>query len=112
MKLDAKGDVSERPQQKVTVPAFWMGRYAVTQEQWKVVASWAKVKNDLTPDPSNFKGANRPVESISWEDAVEFCARLTKRLGGEYLLPNGAEWEHSFRRGLLLFARFFFDFED
>jgi formylglycine-generating enzyme required for sulfatase activity len=89
----------ESPQHQVTVPAFWMGRYAITQTQWKVVASWAKVKNDLNPDPSSFKGANRPVERITWDNAVEFCARLSKRLGREYRLPSEAEWEYACRGG-------------
>jgi formylglycine-generating enzyme required for sulfatase activity len=96
---EVQRDEDESPQHQVTVPAFWMGRYAVTQEQWKVVASWAKVKNDLNSDPSSFKGANRPVESITWDDAVEFCARLSKRLGREYRLPSEAEWEYACRGG-------------
>ena len=101
MTLDAKGDVSERPQHKVTVPAFWMGCYPITQAQWRVVAFFEKVERELKLDRSNFKGSRRPVEQIDWHNAVEFCVRLSKRLGEEDLLPNGAEWEYAPRRGLL-----------
>jgi formylglycine-generating enzyme required for sulfatase activity/uncharacterized caspase-like protein len=90
---------NESPQHSVTVPGFWMGRYAVTQAQWKVVASWPMVQTDLNEDPSKFKGANRPVESISWDEAVEFCARMSKRLRREYRLPSEAEWEYACRGG-------------
>jgi formylglycine-generating enzyme required for sulfatase activity/uncharacterized caspase-like protein len=89
----------ESPQHPVTVPAFWMGKYTITQAQWKIVASWEKVEKDLNLDPSKFKGTNRPVESISWDDAVEFCARLSKQLGREYRLPSEAEWEYACRGG-------------
>ena len=89
----------EDPQHSVTVSGFWMGMYPVTQAQWRVVASFAKVKHDLEPDPSHFKGDNRPVEKISWHDALEFCARLSQKTGREYRLPSEAEWEYACRAG-------------
>ena len=89
----------ESPQHWVTVQPFFMGKYAVTQAQWKVVAALAKVNRDLNPDPSRFKGANRPVERVSWEDAMEFCARLSKKTGRNYRLPSEAEWEYACRAG-------------
>lgn len=91
--------VTESPQHKVTVSSFWMGRYEVTQSQWKAVAWLPKVKIHLDPDPSKFKGANRPVEQVSWYDAVEFCTRLSKKLGREFRLPSEAEWEYACRAG-------------
>jgi formylglycine-generating enzyme required for sulfatase activity/uncharacterized caspase-like protein len=90
---------SESPQHTVTVPPFFMGKFPVTQAQWKAVAGFDKVKIDLEPDPSNFKGGNRPVESVSWDDAVEFCARLAKKTGKVYRLPSEAEWEYACRAG-------------
>jgi formylglycine-generating enzyme required for sulfatase activity len=66
----------EGPQHQVTVSSFFMGKYEVTQAQWRAVAGLPKVKIDLNPDPSNFKGDNLPVEQVSWEEAVEFCERL------------------------------------
>ena len=90
---------NESPQHWVTVSAFYMGKYVVTQAQWKAVASLAKVNQDLNPDPSDFKGANRPVEQVNWEDAIEFCARLSKKTGKKYRLPSEAEWEYACRAG-------------
>jgi formylglycine-generating enzyme required for sulfatase activity len=89
----------EGPQHEVTVPAFWMGRYAITQEQWKAVAKLPKISIDLNTDPSNFTGAKHPVETVSWTDATEFCARLSKKLGREFRLPSEAEWEYACRAG-------------
>jgi formylglycine-generating enzyme required for sulfatase activity len=71
---------TELPQHEVTVLPFHIGKFAVTQEQWSVVAGWEKVERDLNPDPARFKGDDRPVEQVSWHDAVEFCARLSKKL--------------------------------
>ncbi|MGA7937289.1 MAG: SUMF1/EgtB/PvdO family nonheme iron enzyme, partial [Kovacikia sp.] len=90
---------AEGPPHKVTVRAFWMGKYTVTQAQWRAVAALPKVTTDLKPAPSNFKGDNRPVEQVSWEDAIEFCARLSKQTGREYRLPSEAEWEYACRAG-------------
>lgn len=88
---------SERPQHRVTIKPFLMGKYTVTQAQWKAVANLRKVNLDLNPYPSNFKGANRPVERVSWYDAVEFCARLSRHTGKTYRLPSEAEWEYACR---------------
>ena len=125
----------ERPQHQVTVPPFFMGKYPVTQAQWRAVASRTdlKVEKDLDPDPSYFKdppkpplkrGASdsppfeggarggsptrwdRPVERVNWYDAVEFCARLSKLTGREYRLPGEAEWEYACRAGTT--TRFYF----
>ncbi|ALF55774.1 sulfatase-modifying factor protein [Nostoc piscinale CENA21] len=90
---------SESPQHNVTVPPFFMGKFPVTQRQWQAVAALDKVNIDLNPDPSRFKGANRPVERVSWDDAVEFCVRLLKKTGKIYRLPSEAEWEYACRAG-------------
>ncbi len=89
----------EKPQHEVTVQSFFMGKYPITQGQWKAVASLPKVKRDLEADPSHFKGGNRPVEKVSWFDAEEFCQRLSKETGREYRLPSEAEWEYACRAG-------------
>ncbi|MBD2616225.1 SUMF1/EgtB/PvdO family nonheme iron enzyme [Nostoc punctiforme FACHB-252] len=89
----------ERPQHQVTVPAFFMGKYPVTQAQWQAVASLPQVNREIDPDPSTFKGKNRPVESVSWYDAVEFCDRLFHQTGKSYSLPSEAEWEYACRAG-------------
>ncbi|WP_413199465.1 caspase, EACC1-associated type [Nostoc piscinale] len=90
---------SESPQHNVAVPSFFMGKFPVTQGQWKAVAAFDKVNIDLNPEPSRFKGANRPVEQVSWNDAIEFCARLSKKTGKIYRLPSEAEWEYACRAG-------------
>ena len=74
---------SESPQHGVTVGEFFMGRFPVTQAQWRVVAGFPKVDRDLKPNPSNFKSKteDRPVEQVSWWDAQEFCKRLSKKGG-------------------------------
>ncbi len=90
---------NEKPQHQVTIEPFYMGKYTATQAQWKAVAQLPKIKYDLDPDPSDFKGDNRPVEQVSWRDAVEFCARLSKKTGRNYRLPSEAEWEYGCRAG-------------
>jgi formylglycine-generating enzyme required for sulfatase activity len=92
-------EYSERPQHQVTVQPFFMGKYPVTQAQWQAVAALPQVDSTFNPNPSDFKGANRPVERISWYEAVEFCARLSKHTGRPYRLPAEAEWEYACRAG-------------
>ncbi|MCH2048998.1 MAG: formylglycine-generating enzyme family protein [Trichodesmium sp. ALOHA_ZT_67] len=98
---------SERPQHEVTVPEFFMGRYPITQGQWKaLVETTEKIERDLKPDPSYFKDDyekynrwTRPVEKVSWLDAQEFCARLTQKTERNYQLPSEAQWEYACRAG-------------
>ncbi len=90
---------TESPQHNVTVPTFCMGQYSITQEQWQIVAGWKRVKQDLKPNPSRFKGKQNPVEQVSWHDAVEFCARLSRETRRGYSLPSEAEWEYACRSG-------------
>jgi len=89
----------EGPQHEVTVSAFAMGKYEVTQRQWKAVAALPKINIDLNPDPSKFKGNNLSVEQVSWEEAKEFCGRLSAKTGRTYRLPTEAEWEYACRSG-------------
>ena len=97
----------ERPQHEVTVPTFFMGKYPITQAQWRAVANMQhlRVNKDLEPDPSYFKGDNLPVEYVFWNDAVEFCSRLTsytdtqRQSKRQYSLPSEAEWEYACRAG-------------
>ncbi|NEP84690.1 MAG: formylglycine-generating enzyme family protein [Okeania sp. SIO3B3] len=98
----------ERPQHNVTISAFLMGRYPVTQEQWRAIASRTdlKVNLDLKIDPSYFKEPyqnidrwRRPVENVNWYEAVEFCERLSKLTRKNYRLPSEAEWEYACRAG-------------
>ena len=80
----------EGPQHQVTVPDFYMGKYEVTQAQWRAV---------MGSNPSHFEGDSLPVEQVSWNDAVEFCAKLSRATGRTYRLPTEAEWEYACRAG-------------
>ncbi|MBN3908322.1 MAG: SUMF1/EgtB/PvdO family nonheme iron enzyme [Nostoc sp. NMS1] len=91
----------ESPQHEVTVPSFFMGKYPITQAQWRVVAALEQVNRELNPDPSNFKNDNLPVEGIFWYEAVEFCDRLTEHTNRHYRLPSEAEWEYACRAGTI-----------
>lgn len=89
----------EGPQHQVKINPFFMGKYPITQAQWRVGVTLPKVNQDLDLNPSHFKGDHRPVEQVSWWDVVEFCTRLTQKTGREYRLPTEAEWEYVCRAG-------------
>ncbi|MBI5031701.1 MAG: formylglycine-generating enzyme family protein [Chloroflexi bacterium] len=80
------GNADEEPWHHVGVPAFLMGKHLVTQEQWKAIMNW-------TP-PYRTQGAKRPVDRVSWYDALEFCEQLAIKTGHAYRLPSEAEWEY------------------
>jgi formylglycine-generating enzyme required for sulfatase activity len=96
---EGEGFNTERPQHEVNVSPFFIGQYTVTQAQWKAIACLPKINRTLSPKPSRFKGDSRPVEQISWYDAVEFCERLSKKTGRIYRLPSESEWEYACRAG-------------
>jgi len=100
---EGKGEKREYPQHNVTIAQpFWMGKYPVTQAQWQVVAGWEKIKVDLDPEPAYFRGSDRPVEQVSWYEAVEFCNRLSQHFSNPkmiFRLPSEAEWEYACRAG-------------
>ena len=90
---------NERPVTRVTLSQpFWLGKTEVTQAQWAAV---------MGSNPSNFKNSERPVENVSWNDAMEFCRKLTERerAAGRlpadyaYTLPTEAQWEYACRAG-------------
>ena len=87
----------EGPQHEVRIPSFFMGRYPVTQAQWRFVAGLPQVKVRLELNPSYFKGSDRPVEQISLHGVMEFCERLSVYTGRAYRLPSEAEWEYACR---------------
>ncbi|MGK7892290.1 MAG: SUMF1/EgtB/PvdO family nonheme iron enzyme [Xenococcus sp. (in: cyanobacteria)] len=86
------GRGEELPQHEVKVQPFFMGKYPVTQAQYKKVMS-------ENPSYFEFDGDDRPVERVSWVNAVEFCKELSKKTGKEYRLPTEAEWEYACRVG-------------
>jgi formylglycine-generating enzyme required for sulfatase activity len=106
-KAEKDSSDDERPQHEVEVAPFFMGKFTVTQAQWRVVAGWEKVKRELDPRPSRFPDKKRrtaaddqrPVEQVSWAEAQEFCARLSVKTKRQYRLPSEAEWEYACRAG-------------
>ena len=83
----------EQPVHRVTlVRGFYIGIHPVTQAQWKAV---------MGTNPSSFKGPERPVECVSWDDSQEFCRKLSAHLKGQVSvrLPWEAEWEYACRAG-------------
>ncbi|MBD2777598.1 formylglycine-generating enzyme family protein [Iningainema sp. BLCCT55] len=88
---------NEGPQHLVSVKPFLISKYPITQAQWEAVAYLPIVYQKLEPCPSRFQEKNRPVEQVSWHDAVEFCARLSEKTGHEFRLPTEAEWEYACR---------------
>jgi formylglycine-generating enzyme required for sulfatase activity len=86
-----KGRFENEVQHRVRLTrGFWLGVYPVTQKEWNMV---------MGSNPSHFKGDDRPVEQVSWEDCQEFCRKLGKREGKTYRLPTEAEWEYACRAG-------------
>ncbi|MTJ21889.1 SUMF1/EgtB/PvdOfamily nonheme iron enzyme [Dolichospermum sp. UHCC 0352] len=87
---EAQRRSNEGPQHQVTVPSFYMGKYELTQAQYQAITG---------TNPSAFRGDNRPVEIVSWNNAVEFCKKLSQKTGENYRLPSEAEWEYACRAG-------------
>ena len=81
----------EKNPHQVTLKAFQMSKYPITQKQYQAV---------IGKNPSNFKrDENYPVECVSWHDAVRFCEELSKRIGQKVKLPTEAQWEYACRAG-------------
>ena len=89
----------EQPQHEVSVATFFMGKYHITQAQWRFMAALEQIDVALEADPSNFRGDHRPVEQVSWYEAVEFCQRLSRYSQKQYQLPTEAQWEYACRAG-------------
>ncbi len=83
-------DVDEKPAHSVTLDGYYIGKYEVTQAQWKAV---------MGNNPSKFKGDDLPVECVSWDDVQEFIRKLNQITGKNYRLPTEAEWEYAARGG-------------
>ncbi|MFQ4134748.1 formylglycine-generating enzyme family protein [Nodosilinea sp. PGN35] len=90
---------NESPQHEVILAQFFMAKHTITQAQWRAVSAMPPVNREMNPNPSGFKGDLRPVENMSWYDAVEFCDRLTHFTNRQYRLPTEAEWEYACRAG-------------
>jgi formylglycine-generating enzyme required for sulfatase activity len=98
--LEPRRGPDEGPRHQVQLDTFYMSRREISQAQWARVASYPAVEIDLSSDPSHTKGQDAPVQNVSYEDAVEFCRRLSRKVGRVYRLPTEAEWEYACRGGL------------
>ena len=85
------GHDNEWPQRDVAVSDFHMGKYQITQAQWRAV---------MGENPSRLRGdPTLPVESVSWNDVKKFCEKISQMTGKMYRLPSEAEWEYACRAG-------------
>ncbi len=80
----------EKPAHEVTLSDYYIGETEVTQALWEAV---------MGSNPSSFKGADLPVESISWDDCQTFISELNAQTGKTFRLPTEAEWEYAARGG-------------
>ncbi|MBR6483299.1 MAG: formylglycine-generating enzyme family protein, partial [Bacteroidaceae bacterium] len=80
----------EKPTHQVTLSTYCIGKYEVTQAEWKAV---------MGTNPSRHKGDNLPVEGVSWGDCQEFIRKLNELTGKQFRLPTEAEWEYAARGG-------------
>jgi uncharacterized protein (TIGR02996 family) len=83
------GDDPPRLRVTITRP-YYVGIYPVTQAQWRAV---------MGTRPAHFPGARRPAEQTNYDDCLDFCAKLSERIGRHARLPTEAEWEYACRAG-------------
>ena len=81
---------NEKPTHSVTLSDYYIGKYEVTQAQWRAV---------MGSNPSKWKGDNLPVENVSWNDIQKFIKKLNAQTGKKFRLPTEAEWEYAARGG-------------
>lgn len=86
-----EGEVDEQPVHKVHISGFWMGKYEVTQGQWKAIMNENKAKF--------IKGDNYPMETVDWDETLDFIHKLSSRSGHRFRLPTEAEWEYACKAG-------------
>jgi eukaryotic-like serine/threonine-protein kinase len=87
---DPRHHQDEQPLHQVTLPAFYMGKYPITQAQYRSVMG----DNLVTG-----AGLDYPIEQIGWDDAIEFCTKLSQKTGKKYTLPSESQWEYACRAG-------------
>ncbi|MFM1800437.1 MAG: hypothetical protein RLZZ117_2715 [Cyanobacteriota bacterium] len=111
---EAGRDDDEGPQHEVRLREFFLARTPITQAQWRAVAQWERKEWEeealwpakMNPDPvaglekpEGFRGDDKPVVNVSWNEAMAFCRRLQLRTGKHYTLPSEAQWEYACRAG-------------
>ncbi|TAG04865.1 MAG: TIR domain-containing protein, partial [Cytophagia bacterium] len=91
---------NDEKQHSVSVSSFYMSKYELTVEEYEKYCSATKTKMPDAPDFNpNWKNKRHPIVNVSWEDAIAYCAWLSKTTGKTYRLPTEAEWEYACRAG-------------
>lgn len=98
---DSDASSDEKPQHRVRITKpFYLGKFPVTQEQWEAI---------MPLNPSQFKGAKNPVDSVRWDDCQAFLSRLNEKFAktaGKFALPTEAQWEYACRAGSTTYWNF------
>ena len=104
MGSDRSSNPEEKPVHQVRVNSFYFGQFEVTRQQWNGVAALPQINRPLRLQfigtIAGFEfGEITPADEVRWEEAIEFCERLSRRTGRIYRLPSEAEWEYACRAG-------------
>ena len=86
--IEGRDRKEERPQHQVKLSSFCMSKYPITQGQWKII---------MGHNPSTFQGKNKPVDTVSFDDSLDFCKKLSEEVGLDFILPSEAQWEYACR---------------
>ncbi|MBX3169546.1 MAG: SUMF1/EgtB/PvdO family nonheme iron enzyme [Candidatus Eremiobacteraeota bacterium] len=92
-------ELDESPRHPVRISNFYIGRFEVTQAQWALALRMPSEGRTLPMNPWTKAGSDLPVHTVTWNDANEFCRRLTRYTGRVHRLPTEAEWEYTCRGG-------------
>ncbi len=87
-KKEASDRRQETPRHQVKLSSFCMSKYPITQTQWEII---------MANNPSEFKGKNKPVDTVSFYDSLDFCRKLSEAVGIDFNLPSEAQWEYACR---------------
>lgn len=92
---DDAAEDDEGPTHRVTLTkGYWIGKYEVTQAEWYALMDAAEDES-----PASFTGSDLPIDNVTYDEAMEYIARLNAATGKTYALPTEAQWEFAARGG-------------